>query len=87
MDELMLAYAITVHKSQGNEFHTVVMPLSMSNRITLQRNLFYTALTRAKKLFIAIGDKSAELQAVRCHSQEIRNTRLKAFERQVRKNV
>ena len=77
MDELMLAYAITVHKSQGNEFHTVVMPLSMSNRIMLQRNLFYTALTRAKKLFIAIGDKNAELQAVRCHSQEIRNTRLK----------
>lgn len=77
MDELMLAYAITVHKSQGNEFHTVVMPLSMSNRIMLQRNLFYTALTRAKKLFIAIGDKNAEFQAVRCHSQEIRNTRLK----------
>lgn len=77
MDELMLAYAITVHKSQGNEFHTVVMPLSMSNRIMLQRNLLYTSLTRAKKLFIAIGDKNAELQAVRCHSQEIRNTRLK----------
>lgn len=70
MDELMLAYAITVHKSQGNEFHTVVMPLSMSNRITLQRNLFYTALTRAKKL-LTLWTRSAFISTVGAVSLEV----------------
>ena len=77
MNELMLAYCITVHKSQGNEFDRVIMPLSMSNYIMLRRNLFYTSLTRAKKLFIAVGDKRAEFQAVNREYQENKNTRLK----------
>ena len=77
MSDLMLAFAITVHKSQGNEFERVIMPLSMSNYMMLQRNLLYTAVTRAKKLFIAVGDEDAELHAVVTNSQEVKNTRLK----------
>ncbi len=58
-DELILAYAITIHKSQGSEFPAVIIPCTMSHYIMLQRNLIYTAITRAKKLLILIGTKKA----------------------------
>jgi exodeoxyribonuclease V alpha subunit len=55
LSEIVLAYAISVHKAQGNEYQAVVMPLLTQHYIMLQRNLFYTALTRARKLSIIIG--------------------------------
>ncbi|MDH5742065.1 MAG: ATP-dependent RecD-like DNA helicase [Candidatus Aminicenantes bacterium] len=59
MNELTLAYAISVHKSQGSEYQAVVMPLMTQHFIMLQRNLFYTALTRAKKLCVIVGSYKA----------------------------
>lgn len=58
-DELILAYAITIHKSQGSEFPAVIIPCIKSHFIMLQRNLIYTGITRAKKLLILIGTKKA----------------------------
>lgn len=57
LDELMLSYAITVHKSQGSEFPVVIMPIYPGPNILLNRNLFYTAITRAKELVVLIGNK------------------------------
>ena len=59
VSELRLAYAITIHKSQGSEFPVVILPTSMQHFVMLQRNLIYTGLTRAKKLAIFIGSKKA----------------------------
>jgi exodeoxyribonuclease V alpha subunit len=59
MNEITLAYAISVHKSQGSEYQAVVMPLMTQHFIMLQRNLFYTALTRAKKLCVIVGTYKA----------------------------
>ena len=59
MNEITLAYAISVHKSQGSEYKAVVMPLMTQHFIMLQRNLFYTALTRAKKLCVIVGTYSS----------------------------
>ena len=59
LDELIPAYAITVHKSQGNEYPAVIVPLLTQHYILLQRNLLYTAITRGKKLVILIGSKKA----------------------------
>lgn len=64
VDEITLAYAITVHKSQGSEYHTVIMVLVNSHAIMLQRNLFYTAVTRAKREVILVGSKRAVQTAV-----------------------
>ena len=64
IDEITLAYAITVHKSQGSEYHTVIMALVNSHSIMLQRNLFYTAVTRAKRKVILVGTKRAIQTAV-----------------------
>lgn len=57
--ELRLAYAITIHKAQGSEFPVVIMPIHVTHSRMLNRNLLYTALTRGKKLYILIGQKSA----------------------------
>ena len=65
LDELIPAYAITVHKSQGNEYPAVIVPLLTQHYILLQRNLLYTAITRGKKLVILIGSKKALGIAVR----------------------
>lgn len=62
--ELRLAYAITVHKSQGSEFPVVVIPCTMQHYVMLQRNLMYTALTRAKKLAIFVGSSKALQHAI-----------------------
>ena len=58
-DELELAYAITVHKSQGSEFPVVIMPIVSQHYVMLQRNLIYTGMTRAKKLLVLIGSQKA----------------------------
>ena len=63
--ELALAYAVTIHKSQGSEFPAVVVPLSTSASVMLQRNLLYTAVTRAKKLLVLCGSRKALEMCVR----------------------
>ncbi|MBO5364374.1 MAG: ATP-binding domain-containing protein, partial [Clostridia bacterium] len=57
LDELELAYAITVHKSQGSEFDVVVMPVFETHRLLTTRNLLYTAITRAKALVVLVGQE------------------------------
>jgi exodeoxyribonuclease V alpha subunit len=57
LDELELAYAVTVHKSQGSEFDVVVMPMFETHRLLMTRNLFYTAITRAKSLVVLVGQE------------------------------
>ncbi len=57
LDELRLAYATTVHKSQGSEFPVIIMPISSGPPMLLTRNLFYTAITRAKKLVVLVGEE------------------------------
>lgn len=76
-DELTLAYATTIHKSQGSEYPVVVMPVSMSHKIMLQRNLIYTGLTRAKKLCVMIGTKDALNYSIDNVTVQDRNTLLK----------
>ena len=76
LDELVLAYAVTIHKSQGSEYPYVVMPLMMSHYMMLQRNLFYTGVTRAKKGLILVGEKKAIFIAVKNDKIVQRNTRL-----------
>lgn len=71
IDEITLAYAITVHKSQGSEYHTVIMTLVNSHGIMLQRNLLYTAVTRAKGKVTLVGTKAALRMAV----QNVRTSR------------
>lgn len=74
--ELILAYACTIHKSQGSEYPIVIMPFTYSFYIMLERNLLYTGLTRAKRKFILIGEKKAVQQAVRNAPNTKRNTML-----------
>jgi len=59
LDEVTLAYAVTVHKSQGSEYNFVVAPFTMQHYMMLQRNLLYTCVTRAKKVLVLIGSKKA----------------------------
>ena len=63
--EISLAYAITIHKSQGSEFPAVVIPLATQHYMLLQRNLIYTGITRCKRLLVLIGQKKALGIAVR----------------------
>lgn len=76
LDELVLAYATTIHKSQGSEYPIVVMPFSMSHFVMLQRNLLYTGVTRAKKVLVLIGEKKAVFYAIKNEKTAERNTRL-----------
>jgi exodeoxyribonuclease V alpha subunit len=64
-DQLVLAYAVSVHKAQGSEFPAVVVPLLTSHYLMLQRNLLYTAVTRARKLCVLVGSRKAIGIAVR----------------------
>src|SRR5438445_12096088 len=59
LDEVALAYAVTIHKSQRSEFPAVVIPLATQHYMLLQRNLIYTGMTRGKKLVVVIGQKKA----------------------------
>jgi exodeoxyribonuclease V alpha subunit len=72
LDEISLAYAITIHKSQGSEFPVVVTPLAMQQYLLLQRNLVYTGITRGKKLVVLIGQKRALGMAVKNNRTEHR---------------
>jgi exodeoxyribonuclease V alpha subunit len=65
LDEVSLAYAVTIHKSQGSEFPAVVIPIAMQHYMLLQRNLIYTGITRAKRLLVVVGQKKALGLAVR----------------------
>ena len=76
LDELALAYAITVHKSQGSEFKAVVVPVTTQHFVMLQRNLIYTAITRAKELVVMVGTKKAVGIAVKNNAVSQRNTTL-----------
>ena len=74
LDELALAYAVTIHKSQGSEYPIVVMPFTMSHFVMLQRNLLYTGVTRAKKILVLVGEKKAVYYAIKNETTTGRNT-------------
>src|SRR5664280_1681018 len=65
VDEVSLAYAVSIHKSQGSEFPAVVIPLAMQHYMLLQRNLIYTGITRGKRLLVLVGQRKALGIAVR----------------------
>ncbi|MFE6688066.1 ATP-dependent RecD-like DNA helicase [Streptomyces sp. NPDC057743] len=76
LDELAHAYAVTIHRSQGSEYPAVVIPVTTSAWMMLQRNLLYTAVTRAKRLVVLVGSRRALGQAVRTVSAGRRHTAL-----------
>jgi exodeoxyribonuclease V alpha subunit len=78
LEDITLSYASTIHKSQGSEYPAVVVPLLMSHFIMLSRNLLYTAVTRARKLCVVVGDPKALRLALSEVKRELRNTRLEA---------
>jgi exodeoxyribonuclease V alpha subunit len=71
LDQLVPAYAISVHRSQGSEYPAVVMPLTTEHYMMLRRNLLYTAITRARRLMVLVGSSKALAMAVR-NTQESR---------------
>ena len=77
LDELVHAYATTIHKAQGSEYPIVVMPIMMNHYVMLQRNLIYTGITRAKKALVIIGTKLALSYAVHNVTVTKRNTLLR----------
>jgi len=76
LDELTHAYAVSIHRSQGSEYPCVVVPLTTSSWLMLQRNLLYTAVTRAKRLVVLVGSKRALAKAVRTEGAGRRHTAL-----------
>ena len=76
LDELAHAYAVTIHRSQGSEYPAVVIPLTTSAWMMLQRNLLYTGITRAKKLVVLAGSRRALAAAVRTAGAGRRHTAL-----------
>ncbi|MBL9114271.1 MAG: ATP-dependent RecD-like DNA helicase [Verrucomicrobiaceae bacterium] len=78
LDELQLAYALTIHKSQGSEFPCVIMPVSTQHFVMLDRSLFYTGVTRARKLVVLVGDAKALRIAVTRQETRKRHTGLAA---------
>lgn len=79
LDQISLAYAITIHKSQGSEYHTVIMPILTQHFIMLNKNLLYTGITRAKKRLILIGQKRAIAMAIKNNKIEVRYSMLKSW--------
>lgn len=79
LDELTLAYAATIHKSQGSEFPAVIIPLVTQHFMMLKRNLLYTGLTRARKLAVLVGSRKALGLAVNREDTTTRNTGLREF--------
>ena len=77
LDQLTLAYATTIHKSQGSEYPVVVMPISTQHYIMLQRNLLYTGVTRGKELVILIGQLQALEIAINNNKTHERVTNLR----------
>ena len=79
LNEIVLAYAISIHKSQGSEYGAVIIPIFMQHFMLLQRNLIYTGITRAKKLCIFIGQPKALAIGIRNNQGKKRVTFLKQF--------
>ncbi len=77
LDELVLAYATSVHKAQGSEYPAVVIPILIQHYILLQRNLLYTGITRGKRLVVLVGTKKALGMAVHNNKPQLRYTLLK----------
>jgi exodeoxyribonuclease V alpha subunit len=77
LDELQLAYALTIHKSQGSEFPCVILPMSTQHFVLLERSLLYTAITRAKRLVVIVGTKEALSLAVKKQETRRRFTGLR----------
>ncbi|MDL2226110.1 ATP-dependent RecD-like DNA helicase [Deltaproteobacteria bacterium OttesenSCG-928-M10] len=76
LDELSLAYAITIHKSQGSEFPVVIIPVTTGHHIMLRRKLLYTAVTRGRRFVVLIGSAEALQRAVSSDREQARNSRL-----------
>ena len=79
LDELELAYAITIHKSQGSEYPAVVMPMWPGPRMLMNRNLLYTAVTRAKRLLVMVGSKEVWDNMAENNRKTLRYTLLQHF--------
>ncbi len=79
LDELVLSYAITIHKSQGSEFPVVIIPIMGGSPLLMNKNLLYTAVTRAKKVVVLLGKQSNVFYMVSNKSAAVRNTMLEAL--------
>jgi exodeoxyribonuclease V alpha subunit len=79
LDQITLAYATTIHKSQGSEYPAVIIPITMQSYMMLKRNLIYTAVTRAKQLVVIIGQKKALTMAIKNSNALHRHTKLKEW--------
>src|SRR5947199_9746984 len=79
LDSLVLAYATTIHKSQGSEYPAVVIPVLTQHYAMLQRNLFYTGITRGKRLVMLVGQRKAVAIAVRNVSGRRRWSKLREW--------
>jgi exodeoxyribonuclease V alpha subunit len=77
LDEIVMAYAVSVHKSQGSEYPVIVMPILTQHYMLLQRNLLYTGITRGKKLVILVGTKKALAIAIKNNKPQKRYTLLR----------
>jgi len=77
MDELLLAYATTIHKSQGSEYPCVVMPVHTTHFVMLQRNLVYTGITRGRKLVVLVGTEKAVAMAIKNQDSRLRVSALR----------
>ena len=77
LDELALAYVLTIHKSQGSEYPAVVIPLHTQHYMMLRRNLLYTAVTRGKRLVVIVGSRRALRMAVQRRDRQRRCTALR----------
>jgi len=79
LDQITLAYATTIHKSQGSEYPAVIIPITMQSYMMLRRNLIYTAITRGKKLVVIIGQKKALAIAVKDNTSSHRYSKLREW--------
>jgi exodeoxyribonuclease V alpha subunit len=79
LDQVMLAYATTIHKSQGSEYPAVVIPLAMQHYMMLRPNLVYTGITRGKRLVILVGERRALRKAVKADDADFRRTKLREW--------
>ena len=77
LDEIVLSYAITIHKSQGSEFPAVIIPIMGGSPLLMNKNLLYTAVTRAKRMVVLIGKSSNVFYMINNKSSAVRNTMLK----------
>ena len=76
LDEIQLAYAVSIHKSQGSEYPVIVIPLAMQHYMLLERNLIYTGITRGKQLVVVIAEMKALAMAVKSQKTQQRLTLL-----------